>query len=947
MSPSMVQSIELNDCGCCEGISAETPAEIYNRPGLSAIAYRVGTYAHFRESLHARLSGSSKPALSRLTTRDDDDFSIALLDAWSTVGDVLTFYQERIANEAYLRTATERLSVLELARLINYELRPGVAASTYLAFTIEDAPGAAGQALAIGTTAQSSSEQLPPTIIGVGTKVQSIPGPGEQAQTFETVEEITARPEWNAIKPRLTQPQKIAAFMSKAAIIDGTATGLKKGDLVLIVEGSSRVPQKIVSVTVDEVAKTTRLDFRATPAQLPVYSRPIGLTKGRVNEFPPKTKLTASVTSRIVSETWDEPDLEALATMQGWTTNFLIANIRKKIASQNLILPLKVHAYRQQATLFGYNAPKQPTYTTKPPTPDPPSKWIEWDLDSETSKTIYLDRAYDGITAGSYVTIQKGAKEKSIQVVDVKVRTRTAYGISSKTTLLTLAESWWDLLPSTFTRVPVVGITTNISGSAPSFVAPEQMIVSTIVPIVSVLTTHTLKDFRNVIVYAQSEKLTLAELPIVDSLEPSDVAVNGITLDGPYVGLVNGHRVILNGERNDLNGVYASESLTLKKVILEAGFTVVTFNETLAHSYVRATVTINANIATATHGETVVETLGSGDATQSFPRFTLRQPPLTYVSSSDSSGGRSTLEIRVNDILWHEVPDFFGHGPDERIYTTLLDDNGKTTVIFGDGKTGARPSTGQENVKAKYRKGTGVSGLVRADQLTQLMSRPLGVKGVTNPNAPSGAADRENLNDARRNAPLTVLTLGRIVSLRDYEDFARSFTGINKALATWTWFGEKRGVFVTVAGSAGAEVTEDSQLYQNLLVAIKNAGNPLVPILVKSYQARMFRVSSALKVNPDFLTEVVIRNAEQKLRDAYSFDAREFGQPVHLSEIIATLQDITGVVAVNVTKLYRSDQSANLNNHLAAAAPSPGESNVMPAEMLTLDSQPLELGTFQ
>ena len=45
---------------------------------------------------------------ARLRTRDDDDFTIALLDAWATVADVLTFYQERIANESYLRTATER-----------------------------------------------------------------------------------------------------------------------------------------------------------------------------------------------------------------------------------------------------------------------------------------------------------------------------------------------------------------------------------------------------------------------------------------------------------------------------------------------------------------------------------------------------------------------------------------------------------------------------------------------------------------------------------------------------------------------------------------------------------------------------------------------------------------------------------------------------------------------
>jgi len=48
--------------------------------------------------------------------------------------------------------------------------------------------------------------------------------------------------------------------------------------------------------------------------------------------------------------------------------------------------------------------------------------------------------------------------------------------------------------------------------------------------------------------------------------------------------------------------------------------------------------------------------------------------------------------------------------------------------------------------------------------------------------------------------------LGRIVSLRDYEDFARAFAGISKALATWTWNGEQHGVFLTIAGTGGAQV---------------------------------------------------------------------------------------------------------------------------------------------
>src|SRR5262249_6977551 len=152
-------------------------------------------------------------ALQGLTTRDDDDFSIALLDAWATVDDVLTFYQERIANESYLRTATERLSVLELARLIGYQLRPGVAAATYMAFTLEDAPGAFGQAVNLSNVAQSVPEFPPPITIDVGVKIQSVPGPGEQAAIFETVEAIEARTAWNALRPRLKQPQQLSAAM--------------------------------------------------------------------------------------------------------------------------------------------------------------------------------------------------------------------------------------------------------------------------------------------------------------------------------------------------------------------------------------------------------------------------------------------------------------------------------------------------------------------------------------------------------------------------------------------------------------------------------------------------------------------------------------------------------------------------------------------------------------
>src|SRR3954453_9455635 len=161
----MSENNTVCNCGCCEDIALLTPEDTHNFPGLSALQYRIGMHYSFKQSM---LNSISKyPALDKLTSRYNDDFAVATLDAWATVLDVLSFYQERIINEGYLRTATERLSVLQLARHISYRLKPGVAASTFLAFSMNEAPGAPASA-----------------IIPVGTKVQSVPEQNQLPQVF-------------------------------------------------------------------------------------------------------------------------------------------------------------------------------------------------------------------------------------------------------------------------------------------------------------------------------------------------------------------------------------------------------------------------------------------------------------------------------------------------------------------------------------------------------------------------------------------------------------------------------------------------------------------------------------------------------------------------------------------------------------------------------------------
>src|SRR5262249_1665231 len=158
----------------------------------------------------------------------------------------------------------------------------------------------------------------------------------------------------------------------------------------------------------------------------------------------------------------------------------------------------------------------------------------------------------------------------------------------------------------------------------------------------------------------------------------------------------------------------------------------------------------------------------------------------------------------------------------------------KTSLTFD------RLPSGTHNVVATYRSGIGLAGQVDADTLTLLQTRPLGVRGVTNPLRASGAADPEDRDSARRNAPRTVLTLDRIVLLQDHEDFAAAFAGIGKAQATLLWTGQTRLVSITVAAANGDPVDSAGALYGNLVAAIGAKRDPAHVFRVTSYQPVFF-----------------------------------------------------------------------------------------------------------
>lgn len=83
---------------------------------MATFDYTSRDFVSIRQDLLTRAS----VMIPELTTTDASDFSNTLIDLWSYMGDILHFYVDRAASEAFLETATQRDSVMAIANLLDY-----------------------------------------------------------------------------------------------------------------------------------------------------------------------------------------------------------------------------------------------------------------------------------------------------------------------------------------------------------------------------------------------------------------------------------------------------------------------------------------------------------------------------------------------------------------------------------------------------------------------------------------------------------------------------------------------------------------------------------------------------------------------------------------------------------------------------------------------------------
>lgn len=461
-----------------------------------------------------------------------------------------------------------------------------------------------------------------------------------------------------------------------------------------------------------------------------------------------------------------------------------------------------------------------------------------------------------------------------------------------------------------YTAFSVTGTTTTTITSAPNFLDVDTHISGTVTAIELVdsadnVPTRAAQPFPAR--WLGGFELALA---LCETEENDEVMSSPVELDGEYPLLIPG-RLLLFSNLGAVEGQDAGEivqPVEVSRVEYDSDtdtsllYWEATDGETV--SWKLNDVVVYGNVAEISHGRTVDETLGSSDGVTAFQRFKLKQSPVTHLS--DETGASPVITVRVNDVAWTRVTDFWDSGTTDRHYRLEIDEELVATVVFGDGKNGAVPAAGTKNVVATYRVGVGTDGNMGVGRVTRIKKAHPLLKSAYNFTGISGGAAAASADDIREQATRYIRTFDRAVSVQDYADLALLYPGVARASAEWD--AERRGVVLVAATSTGEEPSDELLTYLDL------RRDTTVPLRLVKAEAVDIYLTVSVVSDAAYLTELV----KQAVRDAlyggyedapglFTFAGRDLGQQAFLSEVYAAIEGVAGVVSASVTLFSFAD----------------------------------------
>jgi hypothetical protein len=287
----------------------EFPQPICNLSGLSAISYRVGDFVAFRYQLLEPLP--SETELTAWRPGAQGDLGMQMVEWWAYLADILTFYNERIANEAYLDTAALPESVNHLVQLLGYRPKPALGAKGTLAALL------------------SPSARLPLTV-PAGLQIQSKPGPGQQPQIFQVDQATTIGTPDLVIADVVPANQPLLDRTNSTFWLAGKVTGIKAGDRLLLSNASAVTSQTVKDYQWINVTGTTPA---SDPLGNPVAQVAFTAVSGTLVAQPQAAKYVL-LRSQQSSPLWGYPNSPPVIT----DSKIELAGIARGIAAGSLLL---------------------------------------------------------------------------------------------------------------------------------------------------------------------------------------------------------------------------------------------------------------------------------------------------------------------------------------------------------------------------------------------------------------------------------------------------------------------------------------------------------------------------------------------------------------------------------------------------------------------------------
>jgi hypothetical protein len=877
----------------CEHDCARDPAfprMIFNRPGLDAIDYRIGDYVAMRAHMLAQIDAD--PSLAGWTHRLPDDPGIALVEAAAIVGDILALYQETYANEAYLRTAQWRDSVAELVRVLGYRLAPGLG-------------GKARFALA----AKGTQPVTIPKGFAITAKLPSAPKPAQ----FETTAAFEARPalsKFHLYRPRFI-PQ-IVNGLDTFQLDAGNELALAKGDRLLVGTANGTTLTHTQILIVEKV--TEAFGVRIVKTSGHIASLLGGSVFGKVSPaltLNPSALAAISLSAPAVPFVFSAPLLSLAPSATLVSAGVLSSGISFLPAFSGLLnaglgLALlgsapSLRAYKLGASVrhFGHNAP---------------ATRVAIDADGHASEVgvTFLRRldANQGDPAGPALRPQQWPLEGEVAAFSAGTRVLVEANLSANADGSAARKRVLERGISQIDRQSIAW--GSLTGASTVLQLDDDLTIA------ESGTTLRYADIRGITVHqvvgagfrirAESQPTGATSGHALDYFGSHDDALaladRTLLLDLPGGPLPVQVQAVAAGGGADPR-FYA---LTLGSTVTLADF---------AHD--TPTVDVYGNLVDTTEGKTEVDApIGDGDAREDFQTFVLPKAPLTYLLDTASAPPQlPELEIRIGGVLWQRVTSLFGRGPRERIYIVREGADGRSFVQFGDGRTGARLPSGKGNVMAHWRTGSGAHGLPAGSDKPSAAKRLPGFDDVWMLEPATGGAVPESASNARLAAPATMQSLGRIVSLADFEAEALSLPGVLKARAAWQLQDGAPLVVLTVLCASG-DAADAADIDLALRRALAARGPARWPLMVRIGSRQRILVDLAVAIDPSLRSEdiaVAISGAlgvedddpaddlDLGARGLMHWRMRNFGDGVHGSQILAAVQNVAGVRWVEIDRL--------------------------------------------